>query len=126
MDQIEQRIDALRERCDRLVAGAMLAGSTETDLKRAARFVELARDRAAEATLRALTSRIRAADAHERVARVYERAGTDGSIEKYQAQAARHRQLAAADRAAAEAMAASMPGDQAGDHEPPRRADLVS
>ena len=126
MGEIEQRIRVLRERCNRLVAGAMLVGSTEADVRRAAQFAELARDRAAEAARRTRASLISAADAHERVARVCEMAGTDGARWDYQAQAARHRRLAAADRAAAEAMAAGISGSHAGDHDTLPRADLVS
>ena len=106
--EIEQRTGELRERYDRLAAGAMLAGSTQAEVRRAAQLAELARVRAAEAVRRVVTSRINAANAHELVARTYELAGTGGSARDFQAQAIRHRLLAAADRAAAEAMAASV------------------
>src|SRR5262245_39388369 len=86
----------------------MLAGSAQAEVRRAAQLAERARVRAAEAVRRVVTSRINAANAHELVARTYELAGTDGSAQDFHAQAIRHRLLAAADRAAAAAMAASV------------------
>jgi hypothetical protein len=70
------------------------------------RCAERARDKAAEAMCQAIDLLLDAADAHEQAAMAYELTGSNGHAGDFQARAARHRQDAAARRAAAAALTA--------------------
>lgn len=95
------------------------AGSSPAQVERAEALAALAADRADEASRRAGAMRLHAAEAHERAARrreVLAESGVPDAAEQRD-RARRHRQQAAADRAAAEEIERSlrMPAPAAGE-----------
>ena len=107
MDEIRARIADLHERDQRLAA-ELASPAMVDEVRRAAQFADIALQRAAEAATRAVQARLEAARAHDRAAKVFERLGSADPLGDYAARALRHRQAAAADRAAAEQMAARL------------------
>ena len=84
------------------------------------RCVERARERAAEAMRHDVELLLDAADAHEQAATAYELAGGNGHARDFQARAVRHRQAAAARRAAAASLASGVPNIHDGDDPRPQ------
>lgn len=73
------------------------------------RCVELARAHAAQTIDQTVMLYLDAADAHEQAAAAYQLAGSNGHARDFQARAMRHRQAAAARRAAAAALESRVP-----------------
>jgi len=79
------------------------------------RCVERAREHAAEVLDQSVEFLLDAADAHEQAAMAYELAGSNGQAGEFQARAMRHRQAAAARRAAAASLASDGPDGRSDD-----------
>ena len=82
------------------------------------RCVERAREHNADAMRQAAEFLLDAADAHEQAAMAYELAGGNGHAQAFEARAMRHRQTAAARRAAAAALASAVPKGRVSDDPP--------